>query len=148
MAADNIVVLTGNATRDPEVRILPNGQTNVSFGLAVNRRWMDKATQEWKEETSFIDVVCWQQLADNVAETIIKGARVMVAGRLQQRSWETPEGDKRSKVEVVADEIGPSLRWATAQIVRNERRGPSDGSVHAATPATAPAGYGFADEPF
>jgi single-strand DNA-binding protein len=101
-------------------------------------------------------------MAENVSETITRGARVMVAGRLEQRSWETQEGDRRSKVEVVADEIGPSLRWATAQITKNERRGPGDGPGRgggrqaAAAPAPAPAaqpaadagGYGFDEEPF
>jgi single-strand DNA-binding protein len=105
-------------------------------------------------------------MAENVSETLTRGARVMVAGRLEQRSWETQEGDKRSKVEVVADEIGPSLRWATAQITKNERRGPSDGSPRGGgnrppqAPSQAPSqtpppaapnnggGYGFDEEPF
>ena len=98
----------------------------MTFGLAVNRRWQNRQTQEWEEATSFFDVVCWREMAENVSETITRGARVMVAGRLEQRSWETQEGDQRSKVEVVADEIGPSLRWATAQITKNERRGPGE----------------------
>ena len=117
----------GNVTRDPELRFTNTGQANVTFGLAVNRRWQNRQTQEWEEATSFFDVVCWREMAENVSETITRGARVMVAGRLEQRSWETQEGDRRSKVEVVADEIGPSLRWATAQITKNERRGPGDG---------------------
>ena len=98
-----------------------------SFGLAVNRRWQNRQTQEWEEATSFFDVVCWREMAENVERDPHPRARVMVAGRLEQRSWETQDGDKRSKVEVVADEIGPSLRWATAQITKNERRGPSEG---------------------
>ena len=113
-------------TRDPELRFTNTGQANVTFGLAVNRRWQNRQTQEWEEATSFFDVVCWREMAENVSESITRGARVMVAGRLEQRSWETQEGDKRSKVEVVADEIGPSLRWATAQITKNERRGPGE----------------------
>jgi single-strand DNA-binding protein len=106
--------------------------------------------------------VCWREMAENVSETLTRGARVMVAGRLEQRSWETQDGDKRSKVEVVADEIGPSLRWATAQVTKNERRGPGDGPPRGgsnrpapAAPAAAPApaaetggGYGFDEEPF
>jgi single-strand DNA-binding protein len=102
-------------------------------------------------------------MAENVSETITRGARVMVAGRLEQRSWETQEGDRRSKVEVVADEIGPSLRWATAQITKNERRGPGEysrgGGGGGGRPAAAPPaqpkpaadaapGYGFDEEPF
>ena len=127
MATDNSVTLVGNVTRDPELRFTNTGQANVTFGLAVNRRWQNRQTQEWEEATSFFDVVCWREMAENVSETITRGARVMVAGRLEQRSWETQEGDRRSKVEVVADEIGPSLRWATAQITKNERRGAGDG---------------------
>ena len=129
MATDNSVTLVGNVTRDPELRFTNTGQANVTFGLAVNRRWQNRQTQEWEEATSFFDVVCWREMAENVSETITRGARVMVAGRLEQRSWETQEGDRRSKVEVVADEIGPSLRWATAQITKNERRGPGEGSA-------------------
>ena len=150
----------GNVTRDPELRFTNTGQANVTFGLAVNRRWQNRQTQEWEEATSFFDVVCWREMAENVSETITRGARVMVAGRLEQRSWETQEGDRRSKVEVVADEIGPSLRWATAQITKNERRGPGRGVVarrRPPAPAPAPApqpaadaggGYGFDEEPF
>ena len=136
MATDNSVVLVGNITRDPELRFTNTGQPTASFGLAVNRRWQNRQTQEWEEATSFFDVVCWREMAENVSETLTRGARVMVAGRFEQRSWETQEGDKRSKVEVVADEIGPSLRWATAQITKNERRGPSDGPP--ASGGTAP----------
>ena len=127
MSNGNSVTLVGNVTRDPELRFTPNGQATASFGLAVNRRWQNRQTQEWEEATSFFDVVCWREMAENVSETLTRGARVIVTGRLEQRSWETAEGDKRSKVEVVADELGPSLRWATAQVVKNERRGPGDG---------------------
>ena len=150
MPSDNSVTLVGNVTRDPELRFTNTGQANVTFGLAVNRRWQNRQTQEWEEATSFFDVVCWREMAENVSESITRGARVMVAGRLEQRSWETQEGDKRSKVEVVADEIGPSLRWATAQITKNERRSPGERSRPAAPPPPAdpPAGYGFDEEPF
>ncbi|CAN5691067.1 hypothetical protein BH24ACT3_BH24ACT3_14140 [soil metagenome] len=122
MANDNTVSLTGNITRDPELRFTPSGQAVASFGLAVNRRWQNRQTSQWEEATSFFDVTCWAQMAENVAESLNKGARVVVTGRLDQRSWETPDGDKRSKVEVVADEVAPSLRWATAQVLKNERR--------------------------
>jgi single-strand DNA-binding protein len=122
MAADNTVTLVGNVTRDPELRFTPSGQAVATFGLAVNRRWQNRQTNEWEEQTSFFDVKCWAQMAENVAESIGRGSRVVVSGRLEQRSWETDQGDKRSKVEVVADEVAPSLRWATAQISRNERR--------------------------
>ena len=149
--ADNTVTLVGTVTRDPELRFIASGQANCSFGLAVNRRWQNRQTQEWEEATSFFNVVCWREMAENVAESITKGSRVVVAGRLEQRSWETDNGEKRSVVEVVADEIGPSLRWATAQVTRNERRGPGEARparAAAAPPPPSDAGYGFDEEPF
>lgn len=120
---DSHITLTGNATRDPELRFTPSGQSKVTFGLAVNRRWRNKQTQEWEEQVSFLNVVCWAQMAENVAESIHQGTRVVVSGRVEQRSWETDEGEKRSVVEVVADEVAPSLRWATAQVQKIERSG-------------------------
>ncbi|MCU1357569.1 MAG: single stranded DNA-binding protein [Acidimicrobiales bacterium] len=130
MANDNTVTLVGNVTRDPELRYTPSGQTVATFGLAVNRRWQNRQTQEWEEQVSFFDVKSWSGLAENVAESIQRGTRVIVTGRLEQRSWETDNGEKRSKVEVVADEIAPSLRWATAQVQKIERQGgPSGGNT-------------------
>jgi single-strand DNA-binding protein len=123
MAAGNTITLVGNVTRDPELRFTPAGAATATFGLAVNRRWQNRQSQEWEEATSFFDVVCWREMAENVSESLQRGARVIVSGRLEQRSWETPEGEKRSRIEVIADELGPSLRWATAQVVKNERRG-------------------------
>jgi single-strand DNA-binding protein len=122
MAVDNAVTITGNATREPELRFTPGGQPVASFGVAVNRRWQNRQTQEWEEATSFIDVTCWGQLAENAAESVGRGTRVTVTGRLDQRSWETDNGDKRSKVEIVADDVAVSLRWATASVAKNERR--------------------------
>ncbi|HEX2737182.1 MAG TPA: single-stranded DNA-binding protein, partial [Acidimicrobiia bacterium] len=122
MANGNAVTVVGNITRDPEIRYTPNGQANATFGLAVNRRWQNRQTNEWEERTSFFNIVCWRELADNVSESLAKGARVIVTGRLEQRSWENEQGEKRSKVEIVADEIGVSLRWATAEVKRSERR--------------------------
>lgn len=119
---ENGVTLVGNVTRSPELRFTPNGQPTATFGLAVNRRWQNRQTQEWQEATSFFDVVCWRELAENAAESLTQGARVIVSGRLEQRSWESPEGEKRSRIEVIADELGPSLRWATAQVAKNERK--------------------------
>ncbi len=121
MAVDNAVHVTGNAGREPELRFTPSGQAVANFGIAVNRRWQNRQTQEWEEATSWFDVTCWGQLAENVAETVSRGSRVTVTGRLDQRSWENQEGEKRSKVEIVADDVAVSLRWATAQIQRNER---------------------------
>ncbi|HUC35711.1 MAG TPA: single-stranded DNA-binding protein [Acidimicrobiales bacterium] len=157
MSNGNNVVLVGNITRDPELRFTPSGQATATFGLAVNRRWQNRQTQEWEEATSFFDIVCWREMAENAAESLGKGARIMVTGRLEQRSWETADGDKRSKVEVVADEIGPSLRWATAQVTKNERRGSGfepSGAARQSPPRGAevsagqPGGYGYDEEPF
>jgi len=153
----NSVTLVGNVTRDPELRFTASGQATATFGLAVNRVWNDRQTNEKKEAVSFFDIVCWREMAENASESLSKGARVVVTGRLEQRSWETPEGDKRSKIEVVADEIGPSLRWATAQITKNDRRGPGEGApatngarpVANAAPSGGPApAYDYGDEPF
>jgi single-strand DNA-binding protein len=124
MSNGNHVSVVGNLTRDPELRFTPSGQATASFGVAVNRRWQNRQTQEWEEATSFFDVVCWGQLAENTAQSLTKGARILVSGRLDQRSWETPEHERRSKIEITADEVAPSLRWATAAITKNERRTP------------------------
>jgi single-strand DNA-binding protein len=158
MANGNTVTIVGNLTRDPELRYTPGGQANASFGVAVNRRWQNRQTQEWEERVSFFNVVCWREMADNVAESLGKGARVVVTGRLEQRSWETENGEKRSVVEIVADEIGPSLRFATAQITKNERRGGGDfggggggggtGGGGGASPQPVPSYDDFGEEPF
>ena len=136
MATDNTVTLVGNVTRDPELRFTASGQAVATFGLAVNRRWQNRQTNEWEEEVSFFDVICWRAAGRERGESLTKGTRVIVTGRLEQRSWETQDGEKRSKVEIVADEIGPSLRWATAQVTKNERR---DGRTAAAPVAVAAA---------
>ncbi len=129
MSNGNSVTLVGNVTRDPELRFTPTGQANATFGVAVNRRWQNRQTNEWEEAVSFFNVVCWREMAENVSSTLTKGSRVIVTGRLEQRSWTTQENEKRSVVEVVADEVGPSLRWATAEIQRNERRTPDEGGA-------------------
>jgi single-strand DNA-binding protein len=121
--ADNTVTLIGNLTREPELRFTNNGQAQATMGMAVNRRWQNRQSGEWEERTSFFNVVAWGALAENVSHSLPKGCRVVVTGRLEQRSWETQDGDKRSVIEVIADEIGPSLRWATASIEKNERKG-------------------------
>jgi single-strand DNA-binding protein len=123
MAFDNTVTVVGNVTREPELRFTNTGQALASFGLAWNRKWQNRQTNETEEQVSFFDVTCWGQLGENVAESIQKGARVVVYGRLEQRSWQTQEGEKRSKVEIIADEVAPSLKWATASVTKNERRG-------------------------
>lgn len=151
--ADNTVTIVGNVTRDPEVRYTAGGQANARFGVAVNRRWQNRQTNEWEEQVSFFDVVCWRELAENVAESIGKGTRVVVTGRLEQRTWETENGEKRSAVQITADEVGPSLRWATATVNRNERRGGDGGGFRPepaapAAPAAAPSYDDFGEEPF
>jgi single-strand DNA-binding protein len=135
---DNTITIVGNVTRDPELRFTTSGQAATSLGLAVNRRWQNRQTQEWEEAVSFFDIICWRELAENVAETVSKGARLIVTGRLEQRSWETDGGERRSKVEVVADEVGPSLRWATAEVTKNERKGDAQPEP-ASGPSTRPA---------
>jgi single-strand DNA-binding protein len=157
------VTLIGNITRDPELRYTAGGQAIATFGVAVNRRWQNRQTQAWEESTSFFDCVCWGDLGTNVADSLGKGDRVIISGRLEQRSWETQDGEKRSKIEVVADEVGPSVRWATARPEKTERRGPGQGGQQsyagrggggapeaAYAPAGAPAGGGFDsdEEPF
>jgi single-strand DNA-binding protein len=155
MANGNNVTVIGNCTRDPELRFTPSGMAVATFGVAVNRRWQNRQTSEWEEAVSFFDVTAWQQLAENVSESVQKGTRVIVAGRLDQRSWETQDGEKRSKVEIVADEIAPSLRYATATIVKNERRGGDfdgggggGGGRSTPVPNEPPAGYDHDEEPF
>jgi len=126
--------VVGNLTRDPEIRYTREGQATTALSLAVNRRWQNRDTKEWEESTSFLDVICWRDLAENVALSLTKGARILVTGRLEQRSWETDEGDRRSKVEIVADEIGASLRFATADIHKVQRHTADDETVDEVTP--------------
>ena len=149
MANGNSVTLVGNLTRDPELRFTPSGQATANFGLAVNRRWQNRQSGDWEEATSFFNIVAWREMAENASESLQKGSRVIVTGRLEQRSWETQDGDKRSVVEVVADEIGPSLRWATAKVEKNERKSGDFGGGGGGRPAPneEPAGYGD-EEPF
>ncbi len=130
MSNGNHVSIIGNLTRDPELRFTPSGQATATFGVAVNRRWQNRQTNEWEEATSFFDVVCWAQLAENAAQSLTKGTRVLVSGRLDQRSWETPDKERRSKIEITADEVAPSLRYATVTISKNERRSPDGASAY------------------
>ena len=153
MSNGNHVSITGNITRDPELRFTPTGQAIANFGVAVNRRWQNRVTNEWEEATSFFDVVCWGTLGENVAQSLTRGSRVIVSGRLDQRSWENQEHEKRTKVEIVADEVAPSLRYATAKVEKNERRSP-DGAPAAGANSVAsrpvandpPSGYHQEDE--
>ena len=127
MAPGNSVTLVGNIKRDPELRFTGSGQAKVNFGLAVNRRWQNRTTQEWEEQVSFFNIIAWGELGENASESLQKGSRAIVTGRLEQRSYETEDGEKKQVFEIVADEIGPSLRWATAQVTKTERKGPNDG---------------------
>jgi single-strand DNA-binding protein len=123
MAASTITIV-GNLTRDPEIRYTREGQATTSLGVAVNHRWPGRDGGAWEESTSFFDVVTWKDLAENVALSLTKGMRVLVTGRLEQRSWETDQGDKRTKVEIVAEEVGASLRYVTLDVHRVEHRRP------------------------
>ena len=154
--ADNSITIVGNLTRDPEIRYTSSGQANARLGIAVSRRWQNRQTNEWEDRPSFFDIVCYGSLGENVSESLGRGSRVMVVGRLEQRSWETQEGDKRSKIEVIADEVGPSLRWATADVTKNDRRPGSEVGVGAnrggggggARSSNEPPAYDYDEEPF
>lgn len=118
MASVNNITILGNLTRDPELRFTPSGSPVANFGIAVSRRWQN-SIGEWQEDVSYVDVVAWTSLAENCAESLKKGDRIIVSGRLQMRTWETQDGQTRNKIEVVARVIGPSLEWATALITKN-----------------------------
>jgi len=118
--------IVGNLTRDPELRFMPNGTALANLTVVVSRKWTDKNTGETKEQANFFDVTAWGKLAEYASESLVKGTRTIVTGRLEQQSWETSEGAKRSKIILVADDIGPSLRWATAEVFRAERETPDN----------------------
>ena len=141
--ADNNITLVGNLTRDPELRFTTGGRGVASFGIAVSRRY--QVNGEWQEQTSYFNITAWGQLGENAAATLTKGMRVIVNGRLEQREYTNREGEKRTAIEVNADEIGPSLRWATAQVERIPR---GEGGGRPAS--NAPAGDYFPsdEEPF
>lgn len=123
--ADSTITVVGNLTRDPELRFTTGGRGTANFGIAVSRRY--QVNNEWQEQTSFFNVVAWGTLAENAAASLNKGHRVIVTGRLEQRSYDDKEGQKRTIVEIVADEIGPSLRWARAEIEKIARDGGNSG---------------------
>jgi single-strand DNA-binding protein len=143
------ITLIGNLVDDPELRFTPSGVAMAKIRLAVNRRWRDQSG-EWQENTSFFTGTIWREQAEQAAESLQKGARVIVTGRLEQRTWENEQGEKRSVVEVQVDEIGPSLRWATATVNKTQRQDNwSDNrqSAGASTPA-ARDDYGPDEAPF
>jgi single-strand DNA-binding protein len=127
-AGDTTITIIGNLTRDPELRYTPTGQAVASFAVASTPRFLDKNTNEWKDGDSlFLNCSVWRQAAENVAESLQRGMRVIVSGRLRQRSYETKEGEKRTVVEVEVDEVGPSLRYASAKVTKSNRSGGSGG---------------------
>jgi single-strand DNA-binding protein len=129
----NQITVVGNLTREPELRYTPSGAAVVKFGIAVNRMYTNR-NGEKVEQTDFFTVNAWRSLAENIAESLKTGARVIVTGRLQSRTWETEEGQKRTVVEIEADEVGPSLRWATAQVTKPSRGGPGEWQVSEPAP--------------
>ena len=123
-AGDVVVTVVGNLTNDPELRFTPSGAAVASFTVASSSRYLDKQTQEWKDgEPLYMRCSVWRQYAENVAESLQKGMRVIVQGRLKQRSYETREGEKRTVVEMEVDDVGPALRYATAKVNRVQRQG-------------------------
>ena len=163
MAGDTIITVVGNLTADPELRFTPSGAAVANFTVASTPRTFDRQTNEWKDgEALFLRCNVWRQAAENVAESLTRGARVVVTGRLKQRSFETKEGEKRTVIELEVDEIGPSLRYATAKVNKVSRgsgggdfgggggygggnRGGNDDPWGSAAPAGA--GTGSHDEP-
>src|SRR5437016_6057879 len=167
-AGDTQITIVGNLVGDPELRYTPTGQAVATFRVASTPRFRDNTTGEWKDGDSlFLSCTVWRQAAENVAESLQRGSRVILSGRLRQRSYETKEGEKRTVMELEVDEIGPSLRYATAKVQRMSRSsggggggfgasgGGSGGGGYAnddpwaaSAPAPAPAGGGnFDDEP-
>jgi len=152
-AGDTVITLVGNLVDDPELRFTPSGAAVAKFRIASTPRFLDKQTNEWKDgESLFLSCNVWRQAAENVAESLQRGMRVIVQGRLKQRSYETKEGEKRTVYEVEVDEVGPSLRSATAKVNKTQRGGGGGGFgggavdndpwASAAPAASAPAGSG------
>ncbi|SRR5690554_451084 len=124
MAGDTVITIVGNLTDDPELRFTPSGAPVANFRVASTPRTFDRQSGEWKDgEPLFLNCSAWRQMAENVAESLERGMRVVVQGRLRQRSYETREGEKRTVFELAADEVGPSLRYATAKVTRTQRSG-------------------------
>jgi single-strand DNA-binding protein len=155
MAGDTVITVIGNLTADPELRFTASGAAVANFTVASTPRTFDRNTNEWKDgEALFLRCNVWRQAAENVAESLSRGTRVVVTGRLKQRSFDTKEGEKRTVIELEVEEIGPSLRYATAKVNRASRGGggASGGGGYGAGSddpwAAAPAsGGGYSDEP-
>jgi single-strand DNA-binding protein len=128
MAGDTVITVVGNLTDDPELRFTSSGAAVANFTVASTPRFFDKNTNDWKDgDALFLRCSIWRQAAENVAETLTKGARVIVQGRLKQRSYETREGEKRTVYELDVDEVGPSLKYATAKVAKVTRAGGGGG---------------------
>jgi single-strand DNA-binding protein len=128
VAGDTVITVVGNLTADPELRFTPSGAAVANFTVASTPRTFDKNTNEWKDgEALFLRCSVWRQAAENVAESLQRGTAVIVQGRLKQRSYETKEGEKRTVYELDVDEVGPSLRWATAKVTKASRGGGGGG---------------------
>jgi single-strand DNA-binding protein len=128
MAGETVITVVGNLVDDPELRFTPSGAAVANFRIASTPRTLDKQTNEWKDgDALFLSCSVWRQAAENVAESLQKGMRVVVQGRLKQRQYETREGEKRTVVELDVDEVGPSLKYATAKVARTTRQGGGGG---------------------
>ena len=140
MAGETIITIVGNLTGDPELRFTPSGAAVANFTVASTPRILDRTTNEWKDgDAMFLNCSVWRQVAENVAESLQKGMRVIVQGRLKSRSYETQTGDRRTVFEVEVDEVGPSLRYATAKVARTTSSGNfSSGSAGWSAPAEPP----------
>lgn len=139
MAGDTVITVVGNLTDDPELRFTASGAAVANFTVASTPRFFDKNTNDWKDgDALFLRCSIWRQAAENVAESLTKGARVVVQGRLKQRSYETREGEKRTVYELDVDEVGPSLRYATAKVTKVSRSG-GGGGFGGGAPAGPPA---------
>jgi len=145
MAGETIITVVGNLTADPELRYTQSGLAVANFTIASTPRSFDRASNEWKDgEALFLRASVWREFAEHVASSLTKGSRVVAQGRLKQRSYETKEGEKRTSIELEVDEIGPSLRYATAQVTRSPSSGGSSGGQMGQRSAAAP----VADEPW
>jgi single-strand DNA-binding protein len=144
MAGETIITMVGNLVDDPDLRFTPSGAAVANFRIASTPRTFDKQTNEWKDgDTLFLSCSVWRQAAENVAESLQRGMRVIVTGRLKSRSYETREGEKRTVFEIDVDEVGPSLKSATAKVTRASRSGSSDGG--GSSYSGGGGGYGGAD---
>jgi single-strand DNA-binding protein len=143
-AGDTNITMIGNLVDDPELRFTPSGYAVANFTVASTPRNFDKKTNEWKDgDTLFLRCSLWREAAENVAETLSKGMRVILSGRLKQRSYETKEGEKRTVFEVEVDEVGPSLRYATAKVTKTNRQSNSGGNSGFSTPTET-----FSEDPW